>query len=280
MPVTWETPEQENGGEFLKLNDGDSALIVLMGPPMIVKKHTLPKQEGETFGQRFYCGTEEGVGCPICENPDTCDADTLRKSVEGFYAIWVEGINERGNPAVKPIQKMMIDSGGWAKIGAYKAAKESQELDGLEFVGIPMRISRTGDKQNTKYDIQMRPTAKVVPEGDPVDVETVALRMIAKHHESLGYTKEDPFEDTSSGTANLKPTDDPQAFRDLFLSLAKEAGFTNDKTRDAYLKGLNIVVRTVHDLPPAIQAMKDRIARMNAGQDEPDAFDWSAEEAA
>lgn len=266
MPKTWEDPENEGGGgEFLKLQDGESALIVLMDAPMITQKHTI--KDGSQYGTRFYCGTNEGLGCPICEDEEGLyDADTKRRSTEGFYSVWVESITKKGAKSGDPVQRMMMDVGGWSKVGAYVETKKAQEADGEEFAGVPMRLTRTGAGKDTRYSIQMRPKAEVNIDGEPIDVEARALAMLAKDHASVGYV---PDVDRFAGHPGDPDEDDGMedihaANLDIMNGLAKEAKLVNPATLKAFLKSKNVVVRGPQDYPAAIQALEERIASVKA----------------
>lgn len=285
MPMSWDAIEdQQNGSsEFLKLEDGDSVLAQLAGAPMVVRKHTL--DDGSDYGKRFFCGEREGLGCPICEDPSQFKLKDDRLKQEAFYPLWVESRMVDGKN--EPVKAQMILAGGWSVIGAIKAAKEAQEADGDEITGVPLRITREGVKAQTRYSVIPKPKLAVTPEGEPCDVEGIAWKMIEKDQESVGYMREDSFAGhpgdppaTNGNGAKAEPAaDDTFSLRDRYTTLAKEAGFRDKATLDAYLKSQNVAIHSAQDLPAAIDALQRRLAKLAVGDEEgEDLFDWEGGE--
>lgn len=243
VPLTWEVPEAEGGGQFLKLNDGDSALCVMVGTPFIGQVHRLPKKEGQQYQERFYCGEPEGMGCPICENPEEYSRDTVKRTSEGWYPVWVEQITDKSKKT-RGVQQMMVHNGGWTVVSAYKGAKEAQEMYGEVFMGTPFSITRNGADQNTSYTILMHPKAPLSRADEaPVDVEAMALEKIRDSHKTMNYltTEEapeskDPFEEPEEADedgkrvvdfeADLPPVDRAKLEQSI---IAREAALTAEE---------------------------------------------------
>lgn len=272
MPKDWDaaTEPEGLGSDFLKLKDKEAALVMLMGPPMILSKHTL--EDGTQIGREFHCGTPEGLGCPVCDNPSAYEFKDARISQKGLYPIWVEWIEANGKK--QNVQKHMILGGGWSVIGAFKEAKKAQEDFGDTIEGIALYVSKTGEKMQTKYTIVPKEKVLLNPEGDPVDVENVGMKFIAKNHREEGYESEaDQFaghpgeKETESEEADTEREDSGEVYADraFYLKLADEAGFKSDATLKAYLKSQNVVVRTADDYPTACAALQRRIDKQTGG---------------
>lgn len=203
MPRGFVGENTSDGGnsDFLKLEDGDSALIVLAEEPFIIPVHKI--EDGSQYGKQFHCGQQEINACPVCENVgDQYKPEDRRRSSKGFYPVFVQSITRKGKSEPETVEKMMVMAGGWTVIKAFKAAHESQQEDGETLVNVPARLSREGESRSTTYSLQVKPNAKVTPSGTAIDVEELALKFIRKDQTDAGYDaiaqnseEEDPFEE-------------------------------------------------------------------------------------
>lgn len=281
MPKDWNAIEdsESTGSDWLKLDDGDSVLAVLVDVPMIARKHIV--EDGSAYGKRFFCGTPEGLGCPICETPEKFTLKDPRPKQEGFYPLWVESRTTGGRS--EDMKRMMILSGGWSVIGAFKSAKESQEMDGEGIQGVPLRITREGKGPQTRYTIIPKPNASVTIEGDPIDVENIACKLILKDQESVNYqpgkeTEGDRFAG-HPGDPKPAPTSgypDRDRYNALCGELMTAKGFTDLDAFRAWRQGAGLVPTTVADLPAMIERLEKDLAAATA-PDPASPFDWDVE---
>ncbi len=265
MPKGIDYAEEPQGGgsDFLKLEDGESVTALLMDEPMLLSKHNI--DDGSEYGQRFFCGTPEGLGCPVCDTPSDYKfvKDNPGTRQEGLFPLFVEARIKDGKS--ETVHAHMIFSGGWTVVGAFRDFRRAQEQFGEEWINVPIHITRAGERAQTKYTIVPREKLKIEAEGEVIDVEDIGLKMIAKEHLTAGFATEgDPF-DGHPDEADEEDPFDAAVLREILIAHTEEAGFANEKARDTWLKAVKkVVIRGDADLPKAIQALEERIEERRA----------------
>lgn len=159
---------------------------MLMEEPFMCGQHTLPKTGNQQYDKQILCSKADLGHCPICDNPDAFSNEERSRRSTGYFSLFVAKVH-RANGLDLELNEMVKMQGGFSLIGPIKDAYDAQKMTDETMVGVPFIIKRTGDAAQTRYTIQMKPTMKMKPEGDQVNVEEYAIEKMRSDARDLGY---------------------------------------------------------------------------------------------
>lgn len=163
-----------NGGTgFLRLADGEKAIITILDLPCQYKQHWL---DGEN--KSLICTKEDRGECVICDDPAR-NKETKYASTRFGVPVYIHTLST-GNGKAEPVGEVRIWEQGARVLKTLQGIFEEQD-DPNDWKALALLVKRTGDRQSTAYQIIPASKPYPVPDGTDVpDIEAYYMRKIDK----------------------------------------------------------------------------------------------------
>lgn len=185
----------ENSDFFDLKENGDQAIVTILGEPFVLPFHKLddPDKEKYKWGRKFACGAADLNACPVCEGNGTYKASEKATKTKIYLPVYVHMFKAAKDTAWTEIKAMKVMSGDGVFQDGFTEYLDTQATFGAKPYGIPVLVKRVGDAPKNTFPFAALPSESAakypVPKDEkPLDEEDLALKWVYKGWEDMGYT--------------------------------------------------------------------------------------------
>lgn len=180
----------QSNATFLRLKNGESAVLRILSKPFKVKDHWHD-------GRSVMCGKDHGVPCPICGTVDPDGNQRWPRTRWGF-SVYVHGAQLGGASKMEPIEEPRVFEVSNSTFQTIQAVVKEIVADGGNWKDTDLKITRGGEERKPIYTVLPRTKSLPVPEDTEIPdlnaLYTARLAKAAGNTNGNGNGQPDPFE--------------------------------------------------------------------------------------
>jgi hypothetical protein len=185
-----EVSAPSSGTTFLRLKNGESAVIRVLSKPFEFKEHWHD-------GRSVMCGRDEGIPCAICGTKDEEGKDRWPRK-KFAVVTYVHAAKLGGKDKNEPMEEVRVFEMSGSTFQALQGVVQGLKEDERDWKQTDLSVARGGEDRKPIYTIMPRSKALSVPEGlELPDLNALYTARLNKHVKAPDLPApngEDPFE--------------------------------------------------------------------------------------